>query len=65
VIWNGSPAIGQPVTITFPVTVQVSGPLGISNTAVLSDVDGPVSTDTAVFVVDPYRIGLPVVLRSP
>jgi len=64
VSWNGSPDIGQPVTITFPVTIPVGGPLAISNTAVLTDAEGLVSTDTVMFIVDACRLWLPVLLRS-
>ncbi len=62
--WSGSPAAGQPVTITFPVTVQASGPLAVFNTVVLTDGQGFVFTDTAVFVVDAYQMWLPVLLRN-
>jgi hypothetical protein len=61
-IWRDTPAIGQPVTITFPVTVQVSGPLAIFNTARLADAQGRVSVDTAGFVVDGRHVWLPIVL---
>lgn len=61
--WTGSPMLGQPVTITFPVTVQVAGPLAVFNTAVLTQTTGEVSTDTAVFIIDAYRVWLPIVRR--
>ncbi len=63
-IWTGSPATGQPVTITFPVTVQSSGPLALNNTAVLTDSDAHVTDDTAVLLVDPRQIWVPVVMKS-
>lgn len=62
--WTGSPDVGQMVTFTFPVTVQVIGPLAVSNTAVLTDVEGRVSTDTVTLIVDAYRIWLPLVFRD-
>jgi hypothetical protein len=61
--WQGSPALGQPVTITFPVTVQVSGHLAVPNTAVLTDTTGNVSTDTTLFIVNAYQAWLPLVRR--
>jgi len=62
--WSGSPDMGQPVTVTFPVTVQVGGPQVVFNTAVLTDAKGFVSTDTTVFIVDVRVPYLPLVLRS-
>jgi len=62
--WGDSPGVGQPVTITFPVTVEVSGPLAVFNTAVLTDTEGLVSTDTAMFIVEARRLWLPLVLRD-
>ena len=63
--WQGSPTSGQPVTITFPVTVstQVSGSLAVLNTAVMTDTAGNVSTDAALFIVNAYRVWLPIVRR--
>ncbi len=60
--WHGSPDVGQPVAITFPVTVQVSGPLAVFNRVVLTNAEGSVSTDTAVFIVDARQMYLPVLL---
>jgi hypothetical protein len=62
--WNDSPDVGEPVTITFPVTVQVAGPLAVYNTAVLTDAKGRISTDRAVFIVDPHCVWLPLVMRD-
>jgi len=62
--WNGFPDVGQPVTITFPVTVGVGGPLAVSNTAVLTDGEGRISTDTAWFIVDALLLYLPVIMRG-
>lgn len=63
-IWTGVPSSAEQVTITFPVTVQVAGPLAVSNTAVLTDAEGCVSTDTEMFIVDPIQVWLPVILRN-
>jgi len=64
VMWQGSPTLGQPVTISLPVTVQVGGPLAVFNTAVLTDFEGRIVTDTAVFIVDASRIWLPLTFRD-
>ena len=61
--WNGSPGLGSPVTITFPVTVMVSGPLTVHNTAVLTESGEVVSTGTATLMVGAPPVYLPVVLR--
>jgi hypothetical protein len=62
--WAGSPGSGQPVTITFPVTVQAAGPRAVAITAVLSDTSGFASSDTATLIVDPRRVWLPLTLRG-
>jgi hypothetical protein len=63
--WTGSPTSGQSVTITFPVTVtaSVSGSLAVLNTAVMTDTTGNVSTDAAQFIVNAYKVWLPIVRR--
>ena len=61
--WLGSPAAGQPVTITFPVTVQVSGPLAVVNTAVLTDTNVNVFYVAATFIANAHQVWLPVVRR--
>jgi hypothetical protein len=62
--WIDSLSVGQPVTITFPVTVEVAGPLAVFNTAVLTTSDGFVSTDTALIIVDACKVYLPMVMRK-
>ena len=62
--WTCSPTAGFPVTITFPVTVEATGPEAVPNTAVLTDFDSRVSTDTATLLVDPDLVFLPLVLRT-
>jgi hypothetical protein len=62
--WTGSPGVGQPVTLAFPVTVEIGGPLAVFNTAVLTDAERFVSADTAVFIVDALQVRLPLVLRG-
>lgn len=64
ITWSGSPGIGSPMTVTFPVTVQMTGPRALSNTAILTDADGYVSTATAVIIVNAYRAYIPTVIRG-
>jgi hypothetical protein len=64
VTWNGTPDVGQSVTIQFPVAVQVDGSLALINTAVLTDADGRVVTDTATSIVDPRQFYFPLATRS-
>jgi len=54
--WTGSPTAGQAVTVTYSVTAQITGPVALSNTAILSDTDGVAATDTAVILVDGYTL---------
>jgi hypothetical protein len=61
--WTGTPGLGQPVTITFPVTVQVSGPVDLVNTATLTNDGLDTSTDTAVVIVDGLQVYLPTIMR--
>lgn len=62
--WTGNLAVGQPVTLTFPVTVLVRGPLAVYNTVVLADGGGNISSDTAFFVIDALSMYVPVILRG-
>ena len=61
--WKGTPSIGQLVTLTFPVTVLVAGPLAVNSIAILSDANGNASTSTAMFIVDSRSVWLPVLRR--
>jgi hypothetical protein len=63
VVWTGEPAAGQAVTVTFPVTVQVGGPLALRNTAVLTANSVYTSSDTALIIVDGYSIYLPRIMK--
>jgi len=63
IAWTGIPANGQAVTITFPVTVQVGGPLALYNTAVLSAGNLYLSSDTALVIIDGYPIYLPQIVK--
>lgn len=62
-IWNGTPALGESVTIAFPVAVIVDGPLAVFNTATIAQATGEVTSDSTVFFVDPYQVWLPIVRR--
>jgi len=61
--WTGSPTAGQAVTVTYSVTAQITGPVALFNTAILSDTDGVAATDTAVILVDGYTTFLPLISR--
>jgi hypothetical protein len=63
VTWTGTPAAGQAVTVTFPVTIQVNGPLALRNTAILTASGAYASSDTAVIFVDGYHVYLPLVRK--
>jgi hypothetical protein len=62
--WLGVSDVGQPVTIAFPVSVTIVGPLAVFNTVVLTDGVGYVSSDTAVVIVNARQIWLPLLLRD-
>jgi hypothetical protein len=63
VVWTGIPAAGQAVTVTFPVTVQVDGPLALRNTATLTANSTYTSSDTALVIVDGYSVQLPLIVK--
>jgi len=61
--WMDSPATGQAVSITYPVTVTQSGTYIIVNTATMTAADGSISTATSTVIVEPRQVFLPCVLR--
>ena len=61
--WNGMPALSQPVTITFPVTVLTSSPTAIVNRAVLTDVLQFTSTASTIVLANPRQIWLPLLMK--
>jgi hypothetical protein len=63
VVWTGTPTVGQAVTVTFPVTVQVDGPLALRNTAILTASNEYVSSATASTIVDGHSLYLPLVIK--
>ncbi len=63
ITWDGNPAQGETVILTYQVTVQTDGPVILSNTATLS-VDGEtLSTDTFRLFVDPVKVYIPAISR--
>ena len=63
VTWTGTPAPGRAVSIAFPATVEVDGPLALHSHAVLSDGNGYESSDTAMVIVDGHSICLPQIVK--
>jgi hypothetical protein len=63
VVWMGIPAAGQAVTVTFPSTVQVDGPLALHNTATLAVNSTDTFSDTALVIVDGHSVYLPLVVK--
>jgi len=61
--WNGVPAPGLPVTITFPVTVLTSSSTAIVNRAVLTDVLPFTSTASTIVLANPRQIWLPLLTK--
>jgi len=61
--WTGSPATGQAVTITYPVTVTQSGTYAIINTAYMTATNGSTSTASATVIVEPRQVFLPCVFK--
>ena len=63
VSWQGTIASGDPITITFPVTVLLSSPQPVFNTAILTDTPAGQTTSTAVFIANAYRAYLPQIQK--
>lgn len=61
--WSGTPTAGEVVTITYAVTANVSSPLAVSNTAILTLPGSPASTATAWVCVECYPAWLPLIQR--
>jgi hypothetical protein len=64
VVWSGSVAAGQVVTISFPVTIATSLPLAIVNQASLSDTVLGNSTAEAVVIANGQSVFLPLELKQ-
>jgi len=65
ITWTGTVGTGQPVTITYGVTVSVgiSGPTAILNAALINDGRGQVWERTATVVINARAIYLPLIRR--
>jgi hypothetical protein len=61
--WHGSPLIGQPITITIPVTVLVASPAAIMNRAVLSDALPFTSWASTIVLANSHQRWLPLLKR--
>jgi hypothetical protein len=62
ITWSGTPVTGQVVTITYTVTVQVSGPLLLANTATLSS-SGESGSSTATLCIDCKIVNMPIFVK--
>ncbi len=62
--WEGSPALGDEVRITYSVSVNTLDRTLLVNRAQLRDADGAESDASATVIANPRRCCLPLVLRS-
>ena len=62
--WTGAPSAGQPVTITYPVTVTQGGTYVIVNTAHMTMADGGTATASSTVIVEPQQVFLPCIFRQ-
>lgn len=62
--WTGTPAAGQRITLTFPLTIAATSAAVIRNTAVLTDATSSAWTDSATVIANASQVWLPVVLRQ-
>ncbi|MCA9936511.1 MAG: DUF11 domain-containing protein, partial [Anaerolineales bacterium] len=60
--WSGTPALDEVVTLNYTVTVTAEEGV-IANEVVLSQEGEPVSSDTAVLIINGVQMFLPVVFR--
>jgi hypothetical protein len=64
ITWAGTPVLGQPITLTYRVTIETDGPRALPSTATLSSPQaGTTSTATAIVFVDGYQVLLPIMLK--
>ncbi len=61
--WHGTPAPGQPITITLPVTVLVSNPTAIVNRAVLTDALLFTSAASTIVLANPHQTWLSLLIK--
>jgi uncharacterized repeat protein (TIGR01451 family) len=64
ITWQSSPPIRFPITLTYAVTVSSASTLAIKNVAVIDPVIGQPFERSAVILVNPYKMYLPLVLRN-
>ena len=62
ILWTGTLLLGQPMTLTFPVTPTVTGPAAIRNTAMFTDSQGNVYTAVHTLMINPLGMWLPLIL---
>jgi len=65
ITWTGMVEMGQPVTITYGVTVctGISGPTAILNAALINDGEGQVWERTATVVINARAVYLPLIRK--
>lgn len=61
--WQGTPALGERVVMTYAVNVSASTTTYLLNEALLSQPDGHEAQAAAVVLVDPVRVYVPTILR--
>ena len=61
--WTGTPSAGEPITITYPVTVLVSAPMVIVNQITLNSETVAPAIATVYVVVNPRQVWLPVLRK--
>lgn len=61
--WQGTPALGERVVMTYTVNVAVSSTTQLLNQALLSQPDGHEARATVTVLVDPVRVYMPTILR--
>ena len=64
VSWSSSPGVGEPVALTYAVTVVALTRVSLWNQAKLTETSGMTYTATALVLVDPAQQFLPLVLDN-
>ena len=62
--WSGDPGAGEQVALTYVVTVTAPSRTALRNWAILTQTGGLTDTDTALVLVDPLRVYLPILLKG-
>ena len=63
--WTDHPAIGEPVALTYAVTVTAPSRTVLWNHVVLTQSGVPSAEAAALVLVDPVQIYMPLILRAP